>query len=156
MGATALLRGLSSLGRRAASWIKSFMDSGFTSGEARRTLRDIGKIDIPRFDFNKSWSIIQEASTAWDRMKFVGRDKTILKGYAGTKHFLSRNFATTIRSEVRNIRTGEIFDLHTTVMHDEQLTRENLEDAAWDSITEGVSTDVELLDQRPVAGLVRA
>jgi len=148
-----LLSGLSKVGKA----ISSFIDGAVLRGESKKDtfllVKDLFDLRVRSDTFERTWDRVNEAEDAWGSMKYVRKTGVIRSGYEQSDSRLRQQYLTTIRSTVKNTRTGEVFSLDTGVYHSSLITREDAEDAAWNILSQREATDVELVNQRPVAGI---
>ena len=148
-----LLSGLSKVGRA----ISSFIDGAVLRGESKKDtfllVKDLFDLRVRSDTFERTWDRVNEAEDAWGSMKYVRKTGVIRKGYEDADAKLRQTYMTVIKTTARSLRTGEVFNMNTGVYHTNLITREDAEDAAWNILSQGQSTDIEIIDQRPVAGV---
>jgi len=148
-----LLSGLSKVGKA----ISSFIDGAVLRGESKKDtfllVKDLFDLRVRSDTFERTWDRVNEAEDAWGSMKYVRKTGVIRKGYEDADAKLRQTYMTVIKTTARSLRTGEVFNMNTGVYHTNLITREDAEDAAWNILSQGQSTDIEIIDQRPVAGV---
>ena len=148
-----LLSGLSKVGRAISSFIDGALRSGQSKKDTFLLVKDLFDLRVRADTFERTWDRVNEAQDGWDGMKYVRKSAVIRTGYEDANAKLRQTYMTVIRTTARSLRTGEVFSMNTGVYHTNLITREDAEDAAWNILSQGQSTDVELVNQRPVAGI---
>jgi len=148
-----LLSGLTKVGKA----ISSFIDGAVLRGESKKDtfllVKDLFDLRVRADTFERTWDRVNEAEDAWGSMKYVRKSGVIRTGYEDADAKLRQTYMTVIKTTARSLRTGEVFNMNTGVYHTNLITREDAEDAAWNILSQGQSTDIEIIDQRPVAGV---
>lgn len=152
MTLAALLFGISKGARKIVNSMLISQAQGLERDAARKLISSAIGERLEAREFNRQWGVLRNAVSDWDQMNRFARDEIVSQGYRGVVTKLPRRFRTVVNLHAVNRETGEVFELNTTIQHDDLLTREQIREKAIKAISQNQSTNVDFGDERIVAG----
>ena len=126
-------------------------------GQPRKTImttvQELSDVFLRTQDIGRTINVIEKQRQIWDNMKFAPRKGILRSGYSRVKNPGKKRYTTVIQSKYEHATSGEELNAFTTILHDDLLTRGDLEEAAWNAITDfGEKPYFEIIEQTPVQG----
>jgi len=139
------LLGMSRGSKKYAGYIQSFQAEAIPRQEAYKAIQKSLDISIPEHRFNTEWGILKSAQNKWDFMNTYSAEDKVRVGYQRVLTRMSRRHKSIIKFEVLNQKTGETFDMYTTVYHDRQMKRSSLRRKGIKALLKATTTKLEFL-----------